>query len=621
MPTSSDNVFFDSGSGTCTVTTSGTTTDVCANLTWSSSNVTISHAANTTIGIYGSMDFTGAGTYTRGNATTSRLKFQATATGKTITFNGKNPGDITFDGVGGGWTLQDAFSNGSSVWTLTNGALDTNGKSLTTSTFDGSNSNTRSLTLGSTTWTLSGNVGTPWNLTTTTNLTFSGASSTIIMPNPTSAITFASGALTYGTVTVTGNGFNNTRTLSGAFTCSALNLGNAGSVTLSLILDANVTCTGTITLNHTATANFGAQIRSDTLKTARTLSAGTVTVTDGRWSFRDITAAGAATWDLSGAAEGSGDCGGNTGITFTTGANRYYVGNTANFDGTNVWATSSGGAGATANHPLAQDTAIFDANSFSAGSQTITVPSNSMSLHGMPHIDFTNVTNNPTLTLSGGTPHWTGGFILKPGMTLNSTASTFTIARSGNLTLGGITWPTGAITFNGYSGTLTQTANIASSANCTFTAGTLAGGTYTQSWTVFSMAGGSMTGVGLVTLTGAASNSGGTLSIVGFTGGTTHAYTGGTTTIGASGITGSTFTNNGGTFTLNGASTGMTGNMTLSGGAVNLNANYTTSGTLSISNDMTLTVTSATLNTSTINIVGAGSGGGLAANPLGGFIG
>ena len=64
--------------------------------------------------------FTTAGTWT----------FDATAAGKTITSTRTNFNDLIFNGVGGGWTLQDVTTADGSV-TLTNGTLNLNGKTLT----------------------------------------------------------------------------------------------------------------------------------------------------------------------------------------------------------------------------------------------------------------------------------------------------------------------------------------------------------------------------------------------------------------------------------------------------------------------------------------------------------
>ena len=63
---------------------------------------------------------------------TGALTFNSTATGKTLTFAGVTMASATtFDGVGGGWTVQDAWDNGSSNFVLTRGTLDTNGKTIT----------------------------------------------------------------------------------------------------------------------------------------------------------------------------------------------------------------------------------------------------------------------------------------------------------------------------------------------------------------------------------------------------------------------------------------------------------------------------------------------------------
>lgn len=84
--------------------------------------------------------------------------------------------------------------------------------------------------------------------------------------------------------------------------------------------------------------------------------------------FRDITLAGTANRDLSAITGGSGDCGGNSGITFTPAVNQYFkhTGSTdVNWSDTTKWFTTSGGSTA-GRVPLPQDDAIFDANSFDA---------------------------------------------------------------------------------------------------------------------------------------------------------------------------------------------------------------------------------------------------------------
>lgn len=147
-------------------------------------------------------------TCTTGSGT---LTFSST-TSQTITTNGvqiNHP--ITFNGVGGSWTLQDSLNmDGASVrtLTLTNGTFNANGYNVTCGNFSSSNSNTRTITMGSGTWTLTG-TGNVWNTNTAAGLTFSGASSTIVITDTSaSSKTFigASASTVFGTLTIPAGG-------------------------------------------------------------------------------------------------------------------------------------------------------------------------------------------------------------------------------------------------------------------------------------------------------------------------------------------------------------------------------------------------------------------------------
>ena len=115
-PTSSDDVVFDNssiaapGSITATVTTGN-----CLSLTTSAMTAPrdVSIYGNTTgvLNIYGS--FTGG---TRSNFANIGVNFKSTSSGNTITSGGSGQyqnARVTFDGVGGEWTLQDTYDAGS----------------------------------------------------------------------------------------------------------------------------------------------------------------------------------------------------------------------------------------------------------------------------------------------------------------------------------------------------------------------------------------------------------------------------------------------------------------------------------------------------------------------------
>lgn len=134
-------------------------------------------------------------------STSSILTLKATSS-KNFTSNGVAiDQSIVLDGVGGSWVLQDAFALNSTTLrslTLTNGTFDANGKNVTCGAFYSSNANTRTLTMGSGQWTITGNAATVWDITTFTNLTFNKGSLPVIFnySGSTGTRTIVSGAIT-----------------------------------------------------------------------------------------------------------------------------------------------------------------------------------------------------------------------------------------------------------------------------------------------------------------------------------------------------------------------------------------------------------------------------------------
>lgn len=107
----------------------------------------------------------------------------------------------------------DAYTSTSSTSiTITAGTYTTQNYNISAAGISSSNSNTRSITLGTSTLTLSG--AAPITFTTSTGLTFSGASSTINLSS-TSAKTFAGGGQIFNAVSSTG-GTTNPLTISGS---------------------------------------------------------------------------------------------------------------------------------------------------------------------------------------------------------------------------------------------------------------------------------------------------------------------------------------------------------------------------------------------------------------------
>ena len=145
VPTSADNVFFDANSNTGTAAftvTMATVTPVCADFDASAVDGVMTLAGTVGLNVYGSFRLPTSSLFVRSYSGTTT--FRATTTGKTISLNGGNISTPVFDGVGGGWTLSNAFLTFGGT-TLTNGSLDLNGFTLTNFSFTSSNSNARTL--------------------------------------------------------------------------------------------------------------------------------------------------------------------------------------------------------------------------------------------------------------------------------------------------------------------------------------------------------------------------------------------------------------------------------------------------------------------------------------------
>lgn len=366
-PTSVDDVIFDASSdnGVPFTVTIGTGA-VCRDVTASGLDQTMTLAGSAAFTVSGSLSFPSSN-FTR--TYTGNITFNSTATGRNITVsytgNVLTTGNVTFNGVGGGWTLQSAFAVGTTtgILTVTNGSLDTNGQSVTAVTFDSNNSNTRTVTLGASTITLSG--ANAWTFTTTTGLTFNANTSTIICSNV--AAVFAGGGLTYYNVTFSNTAVS-TATVNGANTYNNnLTFTQRGSVGLSTyVFNANQTISGALTLGNGTSVNAACRMMfcSGTVGVQQTLTANGTLSTLQDLDFRDIVAAGTVATPWAGTR--IGDCLNNSNITATAARTVYLVGTgTTNMLVADIWALSSGAGGATNNYPLAQDTLIIDESSAS----------------------------------------------------------------------------------------------------------------------------------------------------------------------------------------------------------------------------------------------------------------
>lgn len=459
VPTASDDVFFDANSAGAVVTISGSR--VCNNLTCTGFTGDIKGSSGITIS--GNLVF--AATHTA--SYTGTLTFNATGAGHTVTTGGITLNcNFTFNGVGGVWTLQDAVvMTGDSFpqINLSKGTLDTNGQTITADQLDISGTSTRVLTLGASAITLTRSSTTVAALdaATVTNLTLNANTSTITMSG-TNAL-FNGGGKTYRNVVFTG--VTGAISITGANSYTNLTWATGGQAS-TMTLSANQTVTGTLTLTGAAPSTRPL-IQTDTSGTARTVTAAAVALTD--VDFTDITAAGAAS-PFTGTR--LGNCIGNTNVTTTIAASKYWVGNTADWQSTS-WAATSGGAAGVNNYPLPQDTAVFDTNSFSANSQTVTI---SVEALRIGPVNWSAI-NKTGITWALGTVNvsvYAATFVLDTTLTMSGSSGNMTWMNRGAQS---ITFDSAVITkditIDSVGGTVTLVDTFSVSGTVTLTRGTL----------------------------------------------------------------------------------------------------------------------------------------------------
>ncbi|MBL0310938.1 MAG: hypothetical protein IPP77_15100 [Bacteroidetes bacterium] len=210
IPTSADDVFFDANSftGVSKTITINSTLYSCHNMDWTnaiSGAVFTSGSSAYVLNIYGSLILNS----TMVNSFNGTIKFSATTAGNTITTNGKSlAGNVVFDGVGGGWILQDVFTTPNGTITLNSGTLNSNGQTVNCSSFTSTVATPRGLIMGSSVFNVSYISFTSWQVY-APGLTLNAGTSTINLtgnnPSFSPGIGFGGGAgLTYYDLNVPG---------------------------------------------------------------------------------------------------------------------------------------------------------------------------------------------------------------------------------------------------------------------------------------------------------------------------------------------------------------------------------------------------------------------------------
>lgn len=350
VPTSVDNVIFDSASNATAYTVTCTATLLrCANLTFAApASGAVTWAGTAAMAIHDSFALPATGLTRTFNGA---LNFTGTGAGKTITTNGVIlNAALNINGFGSTWNLNSGINLTLNSIIVTNGTLNTGIYNHTLVGLSSVNYNDRTINLGSSTLTLS--TSNIIEFTIPINLTFTCESSTINATGS-GACNFIGGGQTFNTVSLAYATVTSNITISGDNIFNNLTVSApSSSGLLNTVLSGNQTITGTLTCSG-ATPTRRIFIKSDIAGRQRTLNvAAWTTPTD--CDVQDVLVTGAVA-PL--ATTRFGDCKGNSGITFPASKNCYRKG-TGTWYATQ-WAATSTGTPDINYFPLAQDIAYY----------------------------------------------------------------------------------------------------------------------------------------------------------------------------------------------------------------------------------------------------------------------
>jgi hypothetical protein len=478
IPLYQNSVIFDAASNTgtnpFTVTVDGTSSapSVCNDFSTGGAGGALDGAMTLAFGATGDLIPYGSLTLPATNFSISAssgatLRFYATTTGHTITTNGVSLTNlrVDFNGVGGEWTLGSSLTYGSSQsLNIIAGSFITSNYNLTGSVLNASGSNTKSANFGSSTITLSGSSTFSYS---GTNLTFNAGTSQITCSN--ASPTFTGGGQTFYNVSFT-SAASGTTTINGANTFNNLSqTSRSATGRRAVVLGANQTVSGTLTLGAANTAIRRIVITSDVVGTQRTITLNGTLATLADVDFRDINAAGTVATPWTGTRLGNAL--GNANITFATPKTVYWnLSGSQNWSATG-WALTNNGTPAANNFPLAQDTATFT-EAGAAGTVTL---DQAWYIGSIQMADgVSNRTTAFTLATGAQSPNIYGNITLFSNLTLSGTG-TFDFLGQGTtqtITSAGVSF-TQPININSPSGTVQLLNNTTVSNTVTLTAGTL----------------------------------------------------------------------------------------------------------------------------------------------------
>jgi hypothetical protein len=403
VPTSSDTVTFNSSSNATAYTVTVTATANCSDLTIGNpASGAITFAGSSALNIYGSLSIASGITRTF----TGAIAFLATTTGKTITTNAVGLASAaSFGGVGGEWTLQDAWTN-TSTFAVTAGTFVANNFNVTNGSATSTGSSTRTMTLGSGMWTMTS--ASAFTLS-GSNLTFNCNTSTIKFTDTSNtAITFAGLSKTFYNIWFARGGSTASLTISGSNTFNDFE--DTGTAAHSILFTGGTTQTVTTFTVSGSTGNL-VTINSTTTGTHTLTKSGGGTITCTYVNVQHSIATPANTWyATTGSVSNQSTTTVGSGWIFP----RFWVGGTGDWDNstTTHWSSASGGAGGES-VPIFDSPVVFDSAS-NATSYTVTVTATTPSCGnlnvGNPASGSITFSGSNQLTLTGS-PYLASGVI------------------------------------------------------------------------------------------------------------------------------------------------------------------------------------------------------------------
>jgi hypothetical protein len=429
-PTSVDNVFFDANSNTGTSAFTVTVSNsVCNDFTASGLDGTMTLAiGNATLNCYGSMTFPATNRAVSG--TNGIIRFLSTSTGKTLTTNGVAfpiTTRLSFEGVGGGWTLGSALTISGTGGQLAflQGSFSTGNFNVTCGSII-SGDTPVSISLGSSTITLSSGSNALYLIA--NGITLNAGTSSIVMNSVFSSQLTVNGGLTFYNVSfTTANPTTQGPIINGDNTFNNLSVTSRSTTGVkALSLEGNQTINGILTLGAANATNLRMQVISGTIGTQRTITLNGTLATLTDVDFRDIATAGSATRPWTGTRLGDGL--NNSGITFDTPKTVYWNLVAGGSWSSNAWATTSGGTPDTTNFPLAQDKIIIE----DAGLNTSATVTNNISGVWIGELDISNRTSAMTLATGTAAARVYKNIALSSSVTMTGTG-TWTISGQGTV--------------------------------------------------------------------------------------------------------------------------------------------------------------------------------------------